>query len=498
MARHDLAGQRAFDGGEPVYALSDAVGVVSLQGPDSLRLLSALTTVPPGGEIPAGGSQALLLDANGHIQFGLAITPAGDADQDSFTLITDGSATSLAELINSRRFRLRTEATARPDLRTLVTPGLAPELAPGLDLAAFEDHWPNPPQPARPRLGGAAPDTGAGPGEPRAETVRSGAGAAQANGAAQCGAEAEPTKPAARSAAEAEPAEGAGRLGRPSAQSRVWPRYALDSPHPGTGWTGSAIYVYDPAADEPLPRRLEALGYRQIGVGNLEALRVAAWRPLAGREAGDGKTLPHELDWLRATTPLNSGCYPGQETVAKVINVGKPPRRLVFLHLDGSDAAWPKSGAAVFALGQNGAEPLASARDAGLAAEPEGESAAGWGAPSDGTRTAGAGAGSGAGPGSGLAAGRVALRGDATTADKGARPVGHVTSVGVHHELGPIALALVKRSLPEDIPLAVAVADAPGGLVAALQTTIVPASGESDARPARRRPPVKLSAARRR
>ncbi|MDR2378685.1 MAG: hypothetical protein LBD70_04585, partial [Bifidobacteriaceae bacterium] len=65
-----------------------------------------------------------------------------------------------------------------------------------------------------------------------------------------------------------------------------------------------------------------------------------------------------------------------------------------------------------------------------------------------------------------------------------AASVGRITSVGLHYELGPIALALVKRSLPEDAALAVAAEGAPGGSIAAAQTRIVPASGESDARPA--------------
>ena len=52
----------------------------------------------------------------------------------------------------------------------------------------------------------------------------------------------------------------------------------------------------------------------------------------------DEKTIPHELDWLRTAVHLTKGCYRGQETVAKVHNLGHPPRRLVMLHLDGSEA----------------------------------------------------------------------------------------------------------------------------------------------------------------
>ena len=75
----------------------------------------------------------------------------------------------------------------------------------------------------------------------------------------------------------------------------------------------------------------------------LEALRIAAWRPRAATEL-DATTIPHELDWLRSAVHLSKGCYRGQETVAKVHNLGHPPRRLVLLHLDGSDARAARAG----------------------------------------------------------------------------------------------------------------------------------------------------------
>jgi folate-binding protein YgfZ len=74
----------------------------------------------------------------------------------------------------------------------------------------------------------------------------------------------------------------------------------------------------------------------------LEALRIAAHRPTAAEV--DAKTLPHELDLLASAVHLNKGCYRGQETVAKVHNLGHPPRRLVLLHLDGSGHTLPYVG----------------------------------------------------------------------------------------------------------------------------------------------------------
>ncbi len=95
-------------------------------------------------------------------------------------------------------------------------------------------------------------------------------------------------------------------------------------------------------------RELEtAVGDRDLaGSWASEALRVAAWRPRLGFET-DHRTIPHEVDWLRTAVHLHKGCYRGQETVARVHNLGRPPRRLVFLHLDGSGHTLPAAGDAV-------------------------------------------------------------------------------------------------------------------------------------------------------
>ncbi|AYN34498.1 MULTISPECIES: YgfZ/GcvT domain-containing protein [Streptomyces] len=119
-----------------------------------------------------------------------------------------------------------------------------------------------------------------------------------------------------------------------------------------------------------------------------EALRVEAHRPRLGFET-DHRTIPHELGWIDTAVHLQKGCYRGQETVARVQNLGKPPRRLVFLHLDGSEVHLPPHGAEV-RLAADGAE---------------------------------------------------------------GRKLGFVTTSVRHHELGPIALALVKRNVPLDAPL---------------------------------------------
>lgn len=191
-------------------------------------------------------------------------------------------------------------------------------------------------------------------------------------------------------------------------------RYSNDPNHPGAMWR----YVEVIVPRETL--RGLAAGVRPgavepAGSLALEALRIAAWRPRFATEV-DEKTLPHELDWLRSAVDLNKGCYRGQETVAKVVNLGRPPRRLVMLHLDGSDTVLPKPGDSVI----------------GVKVRPE---------PAPGE-------------------------------EPERRVVGHVTSAGMHHELGPIALAVVKRAVPPGLELIV---ESHGIDVAAAQVEIVPA-----------------------
>ena len=173
-----------------------------------------------------------------------------------------------------------------------------------------------------------------------------------------------------------------------------------------------------PRADLPAAvAEREAAGWRLAGTWATEALRVEAWRPRLAHEV-DHRSVPHELDWLRTAVHLQKGCYRGQETVARVHNLGRPPRRLVLLHLDGSLHVVPEAGAEVRLGGAEG------------------------------------------------------------------RAVGTMTTVARHHELGPVALAVVKRSVPEDAELTV-VGDVGGQelQLAAAQEVVVPGDGVSADRP---------------
>jgi folate-binding protein YgfZ len=122
-------------------------------------------------------------------------------------------------------------------------------------------------------------------------------------------------------------------------------QYAEVAEHPATDFAWRVAVVTEESA-----RALAGSLDREALAGTLaaEALRVAAWRPRWTTEV-DERSLPHESDWIRSAVHLNKGCYRGQETVAKVHNLGHPPRRLAALHLDGSDAVLPEPGAPVFA-----------------------------------------------------------------------------------------------------------------------------------------------------
>ncbi len=114
-------------------------------------------------------------------------------------------------------------------------------------------------------------------------------------------------------------------------------------PSPGTD---AFDLIVPRASTAGVADRLLARGARPAGMLAYEALRVEARRPRLGQET-DHRTIVQEGDWIATSVHLEKGCYRGQETVARVHNLGKPPRRLVLLHLDGSSETLPAHGAAV-------------------------------------------------------------------------------------------------------------------------------------------------------
>jgi len=154
-------------------------------------------------------------------------------------------------------------------------------------------------------------------------------------------------------------------------------------------------------ARDRLPAVMAELRVRPAGMWACEALRIAAHQPRLGLDT-DHRTIPHEVGWIEAAVHLNKGCYRGQETVARVHNLGHPPRRLVLLHLDGSSDKLPAHG-----------DPVEL---------------------------------------------------DGAT-------VGFTGSAARHYELGPIALALVKRTTPTGRQLLA------GGVDAAQEVIVAPDAG---------------------
>ena len=83
-------------------------------------------------------------------------------------------------------------------------------------------------------------------------------------------------------------------------------------------------------------------GKELAGSWAYNALRIAAGVPRM--KDVDHKTLPHEIGLIGPGVHLSKGCYRGQETVARLHNLGKPPRRLTLLYLEAGDNQLPQHG----------------------------------------------------------------------------------------------------------------------------------------------------------
>jgi folate-binding protein YgfZ len=123
---------------------------------------------------------------------------------------------------------------------------------------------------------------------------------------------------------------------------------------PGGGFVRRMPWPGPDAADLVVPRERAAAtvaalveaGAGRAGSWAFEALRVEARRPRLRFET-DHRTIPHEVGWIGSAVHLDKGCYRGQETVARVQNLGRPPRRLVLLHLSGESDTLPGAGSPV-------------------------------------------------------------------------------------------------------------------------------------------------------
>jgi folate-binding protein YgfZ len=113
---------------------------------------------------------------------------------------------------------------------------------------------------------------------------------------------------------------------------------------PGSG--GGFDLVVARASLPEVAGRLRAGGAEPVGSWADAALRIERRQPRLGLDT-DHRTIPHEVAWIGKAVHLDKGCYRGQETVARVQNLGKPPRRLVLLHLSGDSEQLPAPGTPV-------------------------------------------------------------------------------------------------------------------------------------------------------
>lgn len=329
--------------------------VVEVSGADRLSYLTTVSSqVLTDLENDGQSRQVLFLDANGHILYAAlavaALVPAqaeqaAPGEQSVLLLVDAGCGEGLAQLLNSRRFMLRVQAQVRPDLQVAGAIGDGVQKLAGVVenlVTTWSDPWPG----ITP--GGSTYFTGTR--HPGANYRAGGVVVALDAGQAALGQEAAPGQ---------EHALAPGQEQAPGQE-----------PDQAAGLTQ---------------------GLTQVGELAWEALRIEAGLPRWAREV-DARAIPNELDWLRTGVHLNKGCYPGQETIARTVNLGRPPRRLVQLQLAGWQGQLPEVGARVYL--------------------PVGDNPAG-------------------------------------------KVVGAITSVARHWELGNIALALVRRGVPAQAELAV-------------------------------------------
>ena len=115
-----------------------------------------------------------------------------------------------------------------------------------------------------------------------------------------------------------------------------YPTYVIPEAFAARGFSGREVIVPRTQLDAWLDASPNL-----AGTWALEALRAAAGVPRLRFET-DHRTIPHEVGWIGPAVHLQKGCYRGQETVARVQNLGKPPRRLAILHVDGSAEVAPQ------------------------------------------------------------------------------------------------------------------------------------------------------------
>ena len=334
--------QWALEGGRALVRRPD-LAVISVSGADRLTWLTSLASQIVTDLVPGVSRELLILSPEGRIEHWAGASDDGTA---LHLIVERADLSGFVEFLESMRFALRVSVAERDvavfsSVRAGANTPEAVAALPG-HLWTWEDPWPGVVD------GGAAYFQGARhPGERtpmmfhavsrdatdefEAAWLADGAvsGAAVADAAVSGAAVADG---AVSGAAEAHAA--------PSCAPAAVPSSVLSS-------------VSSPAGGKR----------RRAGYLAWEAMRIAAWKPRLGRET-DARAIPPEVDWLRSAVHTTKGCYRGQETIARVINLGRPPRRLTYLQLDGSRGDLPAPGTPITVGGRQVGVITSSARHA--------------------------------------------------------------------------------------------------------------------------------------
>ena len=310
--------QWALEGGRALVRRPD-LAVIAVSGADRLTWLTSLASQIVTGLVPGVSRELLILSPEGRVEHWAGASDDGEA----LHLIVERSDLSgFVAFLDSMRFALRV-SVAECDVAVFssVRAGAnTPEAVAGLPghLWTWEDPWPGVVE------GGAAYFQGER--HPGARTPMMFHAVSR------------------QAADEFEAAWLAGGAASGAAEAHAAPSSAPP---------GARSSTPSPAGGKR----------RRAGYLAWEAMRIAAWKPRLGRET-DARAIPPEVDWLRTAVHTTKGCYRGQETIARVINLGRPPRRLTYLQLDGSRGDLPAPGTPITVGGRQVGVITSSARHA--------------------------------------------------------------------------------------------------------------------------------------
>ena len=310
--------QWALEGGRALVRRPD-LAVIAVSGADQLTWLTSLASQIVTGLVPGESRELLILSPEGRVEHWAGASDDGEA---LHLIVERSDVDSFVAFLDSMRFALRV-AVAERDVAVFssVRAGAnTPEAVAALPghLWTWEDPWPG---------------------------VTDG-GAAYFQGERHPGART-PMMFHAVSRQAADEFEAAWLAG--GAASGAAEAHAAPSSAP----PGARSSTPSPAGGKR----------RRAGYLAWEAMRIAAWKPRLGRET-DARAIPPEVDWLRTAVHTAKGCYRGQETIARVINLGRPPRRLTYLQLDGSRGDLPAPGTPITVGGRQVGVITSSARHA--------------------------------------------------------------------------------------------------------------------------------------